>query len=148
MKEFTGRVAVVTGAASGIGRAMAERFATAGMKIVLADVEENALKKTEGEMRAQGASTLAVVTDVSQAMQRRTVFRFRTGSGFASITIPPWNSFKAHHSPSTITCRCSAPPVSRCVNVWMAASAVERTVRRSPPNRAVQRVLSLVVRCA
>jgi len=55
MKEFTGRVAVVTGAASGIGRAMAERFATAGMKIVLADVEENALKKTEGEIRAQGA---------------------------------------------------------------------------------------------
>src|SRR4029453_15983294 len=69
MKEFTGRVAVVTGAASGIGRAMAERFATAGMKIVLADVEKNALKKTEGEMRAQGASTLTVVTDVSQATQ-------------------------------------------------------------------------------
>ena len=69
MKEFKDRVAVVTGAASGIGRAMAERFATAGMKIVLADVEESALKKTEGEMRAQGATTLSVVTDVSQEVQ-------------------------------------------------------------------------------
>ena len=41
----------------------------AGMKIVLADVEEGALKKTEGEMRTQGATTLSVVTDVSQAAQ-------------------------------------------------------------------------------
>lgn len=67
MKEFKDRVAVVTGGASGIGRAMADRFAAAGMKVVLADVEENALRKAEEEMRARGATVLGVVTDVSKA---------------------------------------------------------------------------------
>ncbi len=67
MKEFKDRVAVVTGGASGIGRAMADRFAAAGMKVVLADVEESALRKAEEEMRAQGATVLGVLTDVSKA---------------------------------------------------------------------------------
>jgi NAD(P)-dependent dehydrogenase (short-subunit alcohol dehydrogenase family) len=69
MKEFRGRIAVVTGAASGIGRALAERFAAEGMKVVLADIEEAALAKTEGELKAQGAAVLAVPTDVSKASQ-------------------------------------------------------------------------------
>src|SRR5262245_34708822 len=67
MKEFTGKVAVVTGAASGIGRALAERFARAGMKVVLADVETGALEEAAREIRATGAPTLAVRTDVSKA---------------------------------------------------------------------------------
>ncbi|MGE0820744.1 MAG: SDR family NAD(P)-dependent oxidoreductase [Candidatus Binatia bacterium] len=67
MKEFQDRVAVVTGGASGIGRAMADRFATAGMKIVLADVEQGALQAAEAEMRTQGATVLGVQTDVSKA---------------------------------------------------------------------------------
>jgi NAD(P)-dependent dehydrogenase (short-subunit alcohol dehydrogenase family) len=67
MKEFSGKVAVVTGAASGIGRAMAERFAAEGMKVVLADVEKGALAQAEGEMKAGGATVLAVPTDVSRA---------------------------------------------------------------------------------
>ena len=66
MKEFRDKVAVVTGAASGIGHAMAERFATEGMKVVLADFEEQALAKTEREMKASGATVLAVPADVSQ----------------------------------------------------------------------------------
>ncbi|HEY6334087.1 MAG TPA: SDR family NAD(P)-dependent oxidoreductase [Blastocatellia bacterium] len=69
MKEFQGRVAVVTGAASGIGRAMAERFAAEGMKVVLADVEEMALAKTVGEIKARGADVVGVVTDVSDRGQ-------------------------------------------------------------------------------
>jgi NAD(P)-dependent dehydrogenase (short-subunit alcohol dehydrogenase family) len=67
MKDFKSKVAVVTGAASGIGRAMADRFATEGMKVVLADIEEEALANAEDEMNAKGATALAVPTDVSMA---------------------------------------------------------------------------------
>jgi NAD(P)-dependent dehydrogenase (short-subunit alcohol dehydrogenase family) len=67
MKDFHGKVAVVTGAASGIGRALAEKSAQEGMKVVLADYEEGALKRTEEELKASGADVLAVRTDVSQA---------------------------------------------------------------------------------
>jgi NAD(P)-dependent dehydrogenase (short-subunit alcohol dehydrogenase family) len=67
VKEFKDRVAVVTGAASGIGRAMAQRFAAEGMKVVLADIEQRALTETERELRAEGAAVLAVPTDVSKA---------------------------------------------------------------------------------
>ena len=66
MKDFQGKVAVITGGASGIGRAMAERFAEEGMRIVLADVEEAVLTKTAEEMRAEGANVLAVLCDVSK----------------------------------------------------------------------------------
>lgn len=69
MKTFEGRVAVVTGAASGIGRAYADRCARAGMKVVLADVEEGALAKAEAELRAGGTPVLAVKTDVSKPDQ-------------------------------------------------------------------------------
>jgi NAD(P)-dependent dehydrogenase (short-subunit alcohol dehydrogenase family) len=67
MKEFKDKIAVVTGGASGIGRAMAERFAAEGMKVVLADIEQGALDSAESEMKAKGASVLAVRTDVSKA---------------------------------------------------------------------------------
>lgn len=67
MKEFREKVAVVTGAASGIGHALAERFAIDGMKVVLADIEEGSLTRTEREMREKGATVLGVLTDVSKA---------------------------------------------------------------------------------
>jgi NAD(P)-dependent dehydrogenase (short-subunit alcohol dehydrogenase family) len=67
MKDFKGKVAVITGAASGIGRALAERCVREGMKAVLADVEVEALAKTEASLKASGATVLAVPTDVSQA---------------------------------------------------------------------------------
>jgi NAD(P)-dependent dehydrogenase (short-subunit alcohol dehydrogenase family) len=67
VKEFRGRVAVVTGGASGIGYALAERFAREGMKIVLADVQADALEEAEGRLRSDGAEVLAVETDVSRA---------------------------------------------------------------------------------
>ena len=60
-----GRIAVVTGAASGIGLGLSQRFAAEGMHVVMADVEEPVLSKAAAELRERGASVLPVVTDVS-----------------------------------------------------------------------------------
>jgi NAD(P)-dependent dehydrogenase (short-subunit alcohol dehydrogenase family) len=65
MKDLTGRVAVVTGGAGGIGRAMGERFGHEGMKVVLADVEEAALVTATEKLRAEGVEATAVVCDVA-----------------------------------------------------------------------------------
>jgi len=69
MKEFKDKVALVTGAASGIGFALADRFASVGMKVVLADVEVAALATAEAALKAKGAPVLAVRTDVSKAAE-------------------------------------------------------------------------------
>jgi NAD(P)-dependent dehydrogenase (short-subunit alcohol dehydrogenase family) len=67
MKELKNRVAVITGAASGIGRGMAEAFVDAGMRVVLSDVERVPLESTTNALRAKGADVHAVVADVSKA---------------------------------------------------------------------------------
>ncbi|MFF4897674.1 SDR family NAD(P)-dependent oxidoreductase [Streptomyces sp. NPDC001068] len=64
MELLAGQVAVVTGAASGIGLAMARRFAAEGLKVVLADVEPAALEKAAAGLRADGAEVHARVVDV------------------------------------------------------------------------------------
>ena len=81
MKDLSKRVAVVTGAASGIGYALAERFADEGMRVVLADVEEKALAMASDKLAARGAAALAVRTDVAnpadvQALAEATLARF------------------------------------------------------------------------
>ncbi len=63
------RVAVVTGAASGVGLGLAERFAAEGMQVVLADVEEPALRAAAARLSERGAKVLAVPTDVANAGQ-------------------------------------------------------------------------------
>jgi NAD(P)-dependent dehydrogenase (short-subunit alcohol dehydrogenase family) len=65
MKDFSGKVAVVTGGASGIGLSMAKRFAAEGMRIVLADIEEPVLEEAVDELRRSGAAVLGVPTDVA-----------------------------------------------------------------------------------
>ena len=67
MQDFPGKVAVVTGAASGIGLALATRFASEGMRVVLADVEQPALDAAVTRLRQQEYDVLGVVTDVSSA---------------------------------------------------------------------------------
>ena len=64
MKEFEGKTAVITGAASGIGKAMAERFAQEKMQVVLADIEEEALEKTVENLRQYQYRVIGVKTDV------------------------------------------------------------------------------------
>ncbi|MCX6030500.1 MAG: SDR family NAD(P)-dependent oxidoreductase [Chloroflexi bacterium] len=81
MKEFKDRVAVVTGAASGIGRAIAERCAQEGMKVVLAGINEANLTKVEAELKATGATVISVPTDVAkqsdvEALAQRTLDAF------------------------------------------------------------------------
>ena len=66
MKEFKGKVAVVTGAASGIGRGIAQRCVEEGMKVVLAGVNEASLAKAEAELKAVGGEVLSVRTDVAK----------------------------------------------------------------------------------
>jgi len=63
MKDFRGRVAVVTGGASGIGKALAKAFLGEGMKVVIADVEERALAAATREL---GGEVTGVLTDVSE----------------------------------------------------------------------------------
>jgi NAD(P)-dependent dehydrogenase (short-subunit alcohol dehydrogenase family) len=67
MKEFIGRVAVITGAAGGIGRAIALRFAAERMRLVLADIDVARLDETAAFVRKTGAGALAVPTDVADA---------------------------------------------------------------------------------
>jgi NAD(P)-dependent dehydrogenase (short-subunit alcohol dehydrogenase family) len=78
MRDFEGRIAVVTGGASGVGRALGERFLRAGMKVVLADVEQAALDETVAALKSRGGGVTGVVTDVSriesvQALARATL---------------------------------------------------------------------------
>ncbi len=65
MKQLTGRVAVITGAASGIGLALAKRCAAAGMTVVMADIERPVLQREADALAAGGIEVLAVPTDAS-----------------------------------------------------------------------------------
>ncbi|HET7419316.1 MAG TPA: SDR family NAD(P)-dependent oxidoreductase [Candidatus Dormibacteraeota bacterium] len=66
MADLSGKVAVVTGAASGIGYGLAEKWARSGMKVVLADIEEDALERAADTLGEIGP-VIAVATDVSMA---------------------------------------------------------------------------------
>ncbi len=66
MKDFKGKTAVITGGASGIGRAMGELFLSNGMQVVLADIEQDALDCTVSELSTIGPC-IGVATDVSKA---------------------------------------------------------------------------------
>lgn len=69
MKNLQGKVAVITGGAEGIGKALAIMAAAKGMKLVLADIDAAKLDKTVGEFQAQGTEVVGLRTDVSKADQ-------------------------------------------------------------------------------
>ncbi len=81
MQELRGKVAVITGGASGIGRALAERFAAEGMKLVLADIDEISMRNVEAHLTEAGAEVMTMLCDTSleadlQALAAATVERF------------------------------------------------------------------------
>ncbi|HTU64067.1 MAG TPA: SDR family NAD(P)-dependent oxidoreductase [Polyangiales bacterium] len=97
------KVAVVTGAASGIGRGIAQSFVLAGMKVVLCDVEERRLAETCDELRERGADVHAVVTDVSKpeqvsALAQASVSRYGAvhvlcnNAGVGTTVRPSWSA--------------------------------------------------------
>jgi len=65
VKDFAGKVAVVTGSGGGIGRALVERFTAEGMKAVVSDVVPELVEQTTAELRDQGRDVIGVVTDVT-----------------------------------------------------------------------------------
>ena len=69
MKDFTGRVAVVTGGASGIGLGMCRAFAERGMKLVIADLDDDAMAAAAAEFEAAGVAAITQRCDVSQLEQ-------------------------------------------------------------------------------
>ena len=73
MDEFEGKVAVVTGGAAGIGLAMARRFGAAGMKLVIADIQPDALDESVAALRSDGLDAIGVVADVSDRAQVQAV---------------------------------------------------------------------------
>lgn len=103
MRDVAGKVAVVTGGASGIGRGMAEVFARAGMKIVLADVDEARVVETARALEKSGAEVLPMRTDVSKQVEvdllaRRALDAFGAvhvvcnNAGVAHGGVPTWES--------------------------------------------------------
>ena len=103
MKDLKNKIAVVTGAASGIGRGMAEAFVAAGMKVVLADIERAPLDETARSLLAAGADVHPVVTDVSKADQvenlaKRTLGKYGAvhilcnNAGVSVRSSPSWSS--------------------------------------------------------
>jgi NAD(P)-dependent dehydrogenase (short-subunit alcohol dehydrogenase family) len=69
VQDLTGKVAVITGGASGIGNALARRFASEGAHVVIGDIEADALERATKELRESGAEVEAVVTDVTDPAQ-------------------------------------------------------------------------------
>jgi NAD(P)-dependent dehydrogenase (short-subunit alcohol dehydrogenase family) len=94
--DFQGQVALVTGAASGMGLATARAFAHAGAAVTLADVSDDALRQAVDEIRTAGGNVIGVVCDVADeaqvaAMVERTVAEFgRLDAAFnnAGIQVP------------------------------------------------------------
>ena len=81
MRELTGKVAVITGGASGIGRGLAEAFAAEGMRIVLGDLDERRLREVEVALGEAGTEVLPVRCDVAseasvQALAESAMERF------------------------------------------------------------------------
>jgi NAD(P)-dependent dehydrogenase (short-subunit alcohol dehydrogenase family) len=86
MKEFGGKVAVVTGGGQGIGRALVERFTDEGMKAVVADVVPALVEQATSELRDQGREVIGVVTDVT-SLESVEALRDATLDAFGAVHV-------------------------------------------------------------
>ena len=75
MREFSGKTAVVTGGASGMGYAFAERFAAEGMNVVLADIETDALQAAVTRLEQQERNVIGVEVNTLQREDARELAR-------------------------------------------------------------------------
>lgn len=86
MEQLDGKVVVVTGAASGIGRSLARKFAAQGSKLVLGDIEAAPLETAADELRGAGAEVVPVPTDVSRYEQVESL-RDRALDAFGAVHV-------------------------------------------------------------
>ena len=100
MKTFKDKVAVVTGAASGIGRGMVENFVEAGMKVVLADINEELLKSTVKSLKDIGGDVIGIRTDVSKVEQIENLAR-TTIDTFGAVHILCNNAGVSYSGPTS-----------------------------------------------
>ena len=127
MQNLAGKVAVVTGGASGIGHALATRFAAEGMKLVLVDVEAGPLAEAARAFEADGVEVLAQPLDVSDpagmdALAEKALERF------GAVRVGGWGSLGVLKSPTR-----SRPsrPTSLLAD-HRASRSVDRSARRQP----------------
>jgi NAD(P)-dependent dehydrogenase (short-subunit alcohol dehydrogenase family) len=122
MRELEGKTAVITGAASGMGRAFADRFARAGMRLVLADIEPVPLHAAVAELEAQGAVAYGVVTDVSSERDMRAL-RDRVHEEFSAVHLVCLNAGVGGGNGAMDTLTAADWQWTLGVNLWVVITA-------------------------
>ena len=86
MDDFNGKVAVVTGGAGGIGKALVDRFSAEGMKVVIADIVADAVEKTAAEFNQADRDVIGVTTDVT-SLESVEALRDATLEAFGAVHV-------------------------------------------------------------